>query len=435
MPPSSDSPRRVAITGIGVVSPIGSSLDALREALWAGQSGVKPLEWMAELPERVHYGGEAWGFAGKIDDFGDLPKERKKYIRKAIKLMCRETVMGLAAVEHAIQNAGGDEALGDPERFGVAFGSDYMLTMPEEFEDSMAKCRESGDFRYDDWGSAGLAEMNPLWMLKYLPNMPASHVAITYDLRGPNNSLTLREASGVAAVREAAQTIARGHADRMVAGATGTRLHPFKTVHAVQTEQLADPTLEPAEASRPFDSSRTGMVVGEGAGAVVLEELESARARGATIYGEVIGSGSSSVTDRELRGNPRQALENAAKAALRDAGVDAVGHVNANGLATPDADLQEAKAIAASTGREDTPVVAPKSRFGNLGAASGVVELACSLLALEKGSLFPAINCPTPDPECPVDASPAEGSDAGGSFLKLSVTPQGQAAAVVVRAV
>ncbi len=430
---SSTHSRRVAITGIGVVSPIGSSLDALREALWSGASGVKPLEWMAELRDRVHYGGEAWGFEGNIDDFGDLPKDRKKYIRKAIKLMCRETVMGLAAVEHAMQDAGGEGS--DPERFGVAFGSDYMLTMPEEFEDSMAKCRESGDFRYDDWGSAGLAEMNPLWMLKYLPNMPASHVAITYDLRGPNNSLTLREASGVAAIREAAQTIARGHADRMVAGATGTRLHPFKTVHAVQTEQLADPGLAPAEASRPFDSARTGMVVGEGAGAVVLEELESAQSRGATIYGEVIGSGSSSVTDRELRGNPRQALENAAKAALQDAGVESVGHVNAHGLATREADLCEANAIASATGREDTPVVAPKSRFGNLGSGSGVVELACSLLALEKGDLFPTINCPTPDPECPVNASPAAGSDAGGSFLKLSVTPQGQAAAVVVRAV
>lgn len=432
---ASDQYWRVAITGMGVVSPLGSSLDALREALWSGKSGVAPLEWMAELPDHVLYGGEAWGFEGSINDFGELPKDRKKYIRKAIKLMCRETVMGLAAVQHAVADAGAEEPLGDPERSGVVFGSDYMLTMPEEFENSMAKCRETGSFRYETWGQDGLGEMNPLWMLKYLPNMPASHVAITYDLRGPNNSLTLREASGLAAVREAAQTIARGHADRMVAGATGTRLHPFKTVHAVQTEKLADPSLPPAEASRPFDAARTGMVVGEGAGAVVLEDMETAEARGAKIYGEVLGSASSSVTDKQLHGNPRQALENVARAALRDAGVDSVGHVNAHGLGTPDMDVAEAESIAAALGRSDVPTVAPKSRFGNLGAGSGVVEMVCSTLALGDDKLFPAFNCGSPDPTCPVNASPADGTPAGGSFLKLSVTPQGQAAAVVVRAV
>ncbi|NOY28863.1 MAG: beta-ketoacyl-[acyl-carrier-protein] synthase family protein, partial [Planctomycetes bacterium] len=131
----------------------------------------------------------------------------------------------------------------------------------------MLKCgAQSGQVEYAKWGQTGLAEMNPLWMLKYLPNMPASHIAILNDLRGPNNSLTLREIAGVMAVREAAQTIGRGHADCMIAGATGTRIHSFKTVHAVQTEQLASPDIDPAKASRPFDLNRTGMVVGEGAG-------------------------------------------------------------------------------------------------------------------------------------------------------------------------
>ena len=434
MAASFDNPRRVAITGMGVVSPLGCSIDSYRAALWDGRSGVRPLNWLPRLDDHVVYGGEAVDFTETIDDFGALEKDRKKLIRKALKVMCRETMMALAAVQQASEHAGGDAAISDPERSGVAFGSDYMLTAPEEFVDGMTRCGVRDNFRYAAWGGDGLSEMNPLWMLKYLPNMPASHIAITYDLRGPNNSLTLREASGLVAVREAAQTIERGHADRMVAGATGTRLHPFKTVHAVRTERLADPSLEPAEASRPFDAARTGMVVGEGAGAVVLEEMDAAQARGATIYGEVIGTANSSVADRDLHGNARLALEHAARGALRDAGLDVVGHVNAHGLGTPNGDVDEAEAIRASLGGSEAPVVALKSRFGNLGAASGVVELVGSVLALGEERLFPTLNCTNPDPRCPINANPS-GAGPGDSFLKLNITPQGQAAAVVVRSV
>ena len=133
--------------------------------------------------------------------------------------------------------------------------------------------------------------MSPLWLLKYLPNMPASHLAIYNDLRGPNNSLTLREAAANIALGEAFQIILRGSADAMLVGATGTRLHCMKIVHALQQEEVARGDGDPARASRPFDRDRTGMVLGEGAGAVMLEELGHAQARGATIYGEVAGRG------------------------------------------------------------------------------------------------------------------------------------------------
>ena len=120
--------------------------------------------------------------------------------------------------------------------------------------------------------------MAPLWMLKYLPNMPASHIAIYNDLRGPNNSLTMREAAGNLAIGEAFRTIQRGHANVMVAGATGTRILPMQAIHALQTEQMAAENGDPTKASRPFDKSRTGMVAGEGAGMIVLEELATAKA-------------------------------------------------------------------------------------------------------------------------------------------------------------
>ncbi len=434
--------RRVVITGMGVISPLGNSPAELWENLKAGRSGVDFLQSLppVESPHgksSVRFGGEARDFTGKIDDYGDLPKDRKKAIRKSLKVMCRETMMAVAAAQHAVADARWADAPIDPERSGIVFGSDYMLSPPEDFYDGMVHCGVGqNDFRFPQWGTEGLGDMNPLWMLKFLPNMPASHIAIFNDLRGPNNSLTLREIAGSMAIREAAQTIERGHADQMIAGATGTRIHPFKTVHAIQTEQLASPELQPAEASRPFDKDRTGMVVGEGAGALVLEEFESARSRGATIHAEILGTGSSTVTDASLHANRCAALTGAMRSALADANLstEAIGHLSAHGLGTTDCDWDEAAAIAQLFGpqAEQLPVAAAKSYFGNLGGGSGIVETVASLLALREGKLFRTLNFNTPDPNCPLAIAARDDIPAGRSFLKLSVTPQGQAAALVV---
>jgi 3-oxoacyl-[acyl-carrier-protein] synthase II len=312
-----------------------------------------------------------------------------------------------------------------------------MLTVPEDYALGIRKCGgDTGNFDYGRWGAEGLREMTPLWMLKYLPNMPASHIAILNDLRGPNNSLTMREAAGNLAIGEAFRTIARGHANRMVAGATGTRILPMQALHALQSEQMADAALEPHVASRPFDADRTGMVAGEGAGMVILEEMETARSRGATIYGEVLGTGSSNVADRQLRGKCDTALANALRACLRDAGRDAesIGHVNAHGLATTDRDAEEARAICETLGAHatQTPVVALKSNFGNLGAGSGVVELIASLLAFRAGQLPRVLNYKSPDPACPLAVVTDDGTSPGDSFVKLAVTPQGQASVLCV---
>ena len=189
--------------------------------------------------------------------------------------------------------------------------------------------------------------MSPLWLLKYLPNMPASHLAIYNDLRGPNNSLTLREAAANVALGEAFQIILRGSADAMLAGATGTRLHCMKIVHSLQQEELACGDGDPARVSRPFDRDRTGMVLGEGAGAVMLEELGQAQARGATIYGEVLAAASSSVVARKLIARRQQAITNVLRAVLAagQATPEQVGHLHAHGLSTRSCDVEEARAI------------------------------------------------------------------------------------------
>ncbi len=241
---------------------------------------------------------------------------------------------------------------------------------------------------------------------------------------------------GTLAIGEAARIIARGHADCMVAGSTGTWVHPMKTMHAHLQFDLADGKVEPEKACRPFDLHRRGAVVGEGAAALVLENLETARARGATIHAEVLGSASSQVADKNFVADRRAALRNVMIAALRDAGMrpGELGHLNSHGLGTQSSDLDEAKAIHDVFGDDAgrLPVVAAKSYFGNLGAGSGVVEAVASLLALANNALFPILNLETPDPECNIRGVREFGELPGDSFLNVNVNPQGQAASVLI---
>ena len=423
---------------MGVISPLGNTKEALWEALCGGRSGVGPQTAFPPETAPVPFAAPAGQFQGRIGDFGPLEKEQKKAIRKGLKVMCRECQMGVAAAQLALNDARIAPGQVDPVRTGISFGTDYMLTVPEEFTEGIRQCLdEEGRFEFSRWGTEGIPKMSPLWLLKYLPNMPASHLAIYNDLRGPNNSLTLREAAANVAVGEAYQIILRGSADVMLVGATGTRLHPMKMAHVVQQEELASGHGDPARASRPFDRDRTGMVLGEGAGTIVLEELSTAEARDATIYGEVIGSASSSVAERRLVARRDRALVNVLTAVLSSAGFkpEEIGHLHAHGLSTRSSDLEEARAIGdIFSGRSHPlPVIAAKSYFGNLGAGSGMVELAASLMALRHGRLFRVLNYETPDPECPVAAVTDGGTPAGNNFLTLSVTPQGQASGVLIR--
>ena len=417
---------------------MGNTKEDLWKALSTGLSGVGPLTVMPPEAISVRCAAEASQFQGKIGDFGPLQPEQKKLIRKALKVMCREAQMGVAAAQLALADAAISPGQVDPLRSGIVFGADYMLSVPEEFNEGVTQCLDSsGKFEFTRWGTEGLPKLTPLWLLKYLPNMPASHLAIFNDFRGPNNSLTLREASANLAVGEAYQVIRRGHADVMLVGATGTRLHPMKLIHARQQEELATCDGDPAAASRPFEKNRTGMVLGEGAGAIILEELSAAEARGATILAEVIGSASSAVAGRNLSAQRDRAMINALGAVLQSADIDAgqLGHLHAHGLSTRSSDVEEARAIneVFASRAEPLPIVAAKSFFGNLGAGSGMVELITSLLALHNGQLFPVLNYETPDPECPLAIVTGNDTAPGDSFINLSVTPQAQASTLLIR--
>ncbi len=432
--------REVVITGMALVSPLGDSLETFWQALAAGRSGVGRLTAVPDGTFPLSIAAEAHQFRGDIEDFGPLAKEQKKAIRKGLKVMCRECQMGVAVAQKALSHAAlapGDFA---PERTGVAFGSDYMLTLAGDFTEGVVQClTDDGQFDATRWPVDGLPKMSPLWLLKYLPNMPASHIAIYNDLRGPNNSLTLREAVANVAVGEAYQAIARDRAEVMIAGATGTRLHPMKMIHVIQNEELARGDLPPDKACRPFDLNRSGMVLGEGAGALVLEEQSHARRRGAAVFGKVLGAASSASVGPKLVARRGEAIATALQTVLKSSGLtaDQIGHIQAHGLATRQSDQEEAQAIwrVFRERSQAVPVTAAKSYFGNLGAGSGIVELIAGILSLHHQTLFPVLNFETPDPECPIRVVVDRGQPPGDSLLNVSVTPQGQASAAIVQAV
>ena len=414
--------REVVITGIGVVSPIGFENDEFFSALCDGRSGVRVLEELegTSLASRI---------GARVGDF-----QAKKHVkpRKNIKVMSRDIQMGFVAADKAWIDADVTEDTIDPERLGVIFGADLIAVDLKELEPAYRACMALDKFDYPEWGSKITDEMFPLWMLKYLPNMPACHIAIGRDARGPNDSVTVEGTSGLTALCEAVRIIQRGQADAMITGCTSSRIHP-QVWAKEKAYDLSSHIDDPQGACKPFDANRDGTVHGEGAGAVVLEERSHAEARGANIIATIRGFASSFLT--RLPGKPPQKtpVVNAILGVLDDANMspEQIGHVNANGLGTVDDDRVEAEAIAETLGQ--VPVTAPKSCFGNLGAGAGTVELAASLLGLQKGLVPPTRNYHTPDPACPVNVvrdTPLEGSPQNA--LVLSQSRMGNCVAVIV---
>lgn len=428
--------RRVVITGVGVVTPLGNDPDSLVTGLRNRTSGIGPLTQVPQGVLPVDHGAEASEFTGDISDYGPMDKKLQRTIRKGSKVMCREIEMGVAVAQRALNHAGLVVEEQQRDRIGVVYGCDYIMSLPQEFASGIAKCiGADGQFEFDRWGEHGKPEVNPLWLLKYLPNMPASHIAIFNDLRGPNNSITVREASAGAAIAEAYSTISRGHADVLVVGSTGSRIHPLRSLHASMQETLASNQADPTTMSRPFSAGRDGSVLGEGAGAMVCETLENAQERGATILGEIVGYGSSAVGPAFGERFLHKAIANVLMAALGQENPSNVGHIHAHGLGTVQCDTQESAAIEDVFGPADKqpPVTTAKGNLGNLGAGGGMVETIASLMALG-GSLFPIRNCQSPADDCAINACVDDSTAAGDQFINVNVTPQGQASAIRIRA-
>lgn len=431
----SNEPREVVITGIGIVSPIGIGVEPFWDSLSKGRSGVRHGELFPGFAAPDGVGAE-------VRDFTD-ESARKVYLkeqRKNLKAMCREIQLGVASALLALQESAIDLEKINHERLGVEFGANLMLSPPDVLREGCEACCDEGTTRFQasQWAQKGLTKLEPLWLLRYLPNMPACHISISADARGPSNSLTLDDASGNTVIGEAMRIILRGSADVMIVGVTGTNLHPIRTLHQALWDDLARTPSEPERRARPFDLNRAGRVVAEGSCSFILEDRKHAEARGAHIWGRVLGTGSSCVTNERQEGNYRQALAGCMRAALRDANLrpDQIGHINAHGLGTADVDAAEAQAILDVFGDElgrKIPVTAPKSFFGNSGAGSGLLELAASVIGLSHGVIPQTLNYESPDPACPLNIVAGKPQTSSNQIvLNVNVTRVGQAAAAIV---
>jgi 3-oxoacyl-[acyl-carrier-protein] synthase II len=421
----------IVITGAGVVSPIGIGAGPFWAALVEGRTGIRRLGMFddPDLPPPI---------GGEVADF-----DAKQYVRprKSLKVMSRDIQLGFAAADLAYVDAGLRDRPIDPERLGVVFGAAMIPGELDEVSSTYRNCINGNGFDFRRWAPVAMTELFPLWMLKYLPNMPACHIAIGQDARGPNNSITMGDVSSLLAIMESIRILERGQADAVIAGAVGARLNAVVWARQCQ-QQVSHRADAPAAASRPFDLHRDGMVNAEGAAAFLMETRSAAEARGATIIARVLGYASGFHRTGWFSGKPAasadedgrvSAIRRAILAALADAGLspDELGFVIAHGRSTTDDDRVEAQAIRATLG--DIPVTASKGNFGYLGPACGALETAVAILAFRYGMIPPTANYEHADPQCPVNVVHGQPLPLKHpTALVLSHSPFGQAAALVL---
>lgn len=396
--------RRVVVTGLGCITPLGNNVADMWAALQEGKSGVGPITHFdaSNFPTRFASEVKDFNFESYVDDtsrFADAGRN----IRFAI-----------GAASQAVDDSGIHSSGINPARFGVYLGAGEGQQDFMQFMTLVANSNKDGQPDLERFTNEFLQEMNPQFELELEPNMPAAHLASLFNAQGPNlNCLTACAASSQA-IGEAAEIIRRGDADVMLSGGAHSMIHPFGVTGFNLLTALSEYNDNPPGASRPFDLNRDGFVLGEGAGMLILEDLEHAKARGAQIYGEIKGYGSTAdayrITDIHPEGRGAIAC---IKMALADAEVnpEEIGYVNAHGTSTKVNDLVETMAVKGGLGPEQaakTPVSSIKSMLGHLIAAAGSVEAITCLLAMRDGVLPPTINYETPDPACDLDYIPNE---------------------------
>jgi 3-oxoacyl-[acyl-carrier-protein] synthase II len=393
MEPSYNGRRRVVITGLGMVSPLGNDVESSWQSLVAGESGAAEITSFDHSDFGVH-------FACELKDFDPTTWIDRKRARR----MDRFAQMILAAARQGEEDSG-IEISRSPERVGASIATG--IGGLRSFQDCHEVLRSRGPDR-----------VNPFSIPSIIPNMGAGWVSIELGTKGPLMSECTACAASNMAIGDAVDSIRLGRADVMFAGGTEAPISPVGIAGFDAMRALSRRNDEPARASRPFDAERDGLVMGEAAAVLVLEELESARERGAKIYGEMMGYGVSS--DAAHMTEPDPTGENPARAmrmALADAGVDPseVGYVNAHATSTPLGDASETKVIKRALGDEHAAKVGVSSTKGATGhcfGAAGAVEAVFTVLAVERGVLPPTINYEQPDPECDLDYIPNEAREA-----------------------
>jgi len=421
---------RVVVTGLGVVSPIGIGNDRFWESLSTNRTGI---DFLKSVPTD----GLPSAFGAEVNDF--VPADHLTD-RKFVKVMSRDIQLGVASSSLAVRDSGLQNGDLDPLRFGVVFGAGRMTCHPQELAAIAEACRTEDGFDPRKWGREAVNNVAPLWLLRQLPNMPASHVSIDHNACGPNNTITCRDASALLALSEAVHVIQAGRADAMIVGSCSSNIHPVDMAKFHSFEGLSRRSDDPSRVCRPFDFERDGTVVGEGAASFVVESYQSAVRRGAEIYAEVVGTGSGCDGRGQVNESSGLGLVRAMESAISRAGISPrdLGHINAQGKSTQPDDIVEARAYHRVFGdlAEKIPVTALKSYVGHFDAGAGAVELAGTLLSLKHGYVPATLNYEVPDPRCRLNVAQGEAQKlANRTAISVNRTFMGQSAAAVLRAI
>lgn len=393
--------RRVVVTGIGMINPLGHDVETVWNALKESKSGVGPISIFdaTGYPTTIAAEVKNWD----VSRCGENPEEWKH--------RGRHTRFAIGAAHQAIKQSGILDSGLDPRRLGVYMGAGEGNQDFVNFTTMMAAAVREGDFDLAAFLRKGREVLDVNAELEQEPNMPSAHLAALFNAQGPNSNCLTACAASSQAVGEATELIRAGDADAMIAGGAHSMIHPFGLTGFSLLTTLSQRNDDPTRASRPFDKDRDGFVLGEGAGIVILEEYEHARKRGAAILAEVLGYGSTAdayrITDihpegRGAIGCMRQAIADA-KLNIED-----IGYVNAHGTSTSVNDRTETLACKGVFGdlAKSIPVSSTKSMMGHLIAAAGVTEMIVCMLAIRDGVLPPTINQETPDPDCDLDYIP-----------------------------
>ncbi|QDT13091.1 beta-ketoacyl-[acyl-carrier-protein] synthase family protein [Planctomycetes bacterium K23_9] len=446
---------RAVITGLGIVSAIGIGCDEYFDALLNGQSGVrslaertdegaKPSDEPADLAS-AHAG--LW-IGAPIIDF-----DPKQYVRprKALKVMCREIQTAFAASQLAIEKAGLESSLPasadspiTPSRVGTVFGGEMYFGPPEDMVEPIQECIESdGQIKVGKFGAAARRGVMPLWMLKYLPNMPACHIGISVNAHGPNNSLILGDVSGPAALIEAISYLNRDLCDVVITGATGTLINSTRMNYRndLPLPKVADPI---ANSSRPHSLDSQGVVGGEAATGMVVETAEHASQRGAAVVAQIVACVSRFSPAEVMSHGDRQSSQNgsvgrgsaaairlAIDAAFKQAGISAeqIGLIVSHG--SGDAELDAAERTALATDLQSVPMIAPMASVGHTGAASGAIGIATAAMVIQRQLIPPPLSA---DGANDVNLQSKATALEKEFVLCLAHTPEGNATAVILNA-
>jgi 3-oxoacyl-[acyl-carrier-protein] synthase II len=379
--------KRVAITGIGAVTPLGNDAPSTWEAALAGRSGIDFIRAFETdgLPVRI---------AAEVKEFDPTGLAHPKEVRR----IERNVLLALSAAKEAMADARFEDF--DPDRVGIVFGSAIGGVIGIAEQTNILRDR-------------GPDRVSPFFLPSVLVDTASGQLAISLGIRGPNYAVVSACATGSHAVGEAAELIKRGDVDAVLAGGTEACVHPLILAGFTAMRGLAAEDEYPPRASRPFDATREGFVIGEGAAVLLLEDMERAQARGAEIYAEVIGYGASNDAHHLAQPEPEATgVAQMIRAAIKRAGIEPerVGYINAHGTSTPLGDAAETKAIKDVFGAHayELAVSSTKSMTGHCFGAAGAIEAIMCALALKHQTLPPTINYEQPDPVCDLDYVPNE---------------------------